>query len=848
MDKNILHSRRFNLQILTWILLSLVIFLLLYIGVPIIADAEEWFVNATKIILIVLGLGLGLIEIRRLNRRLATLAGVAEKIGEGDYEARAEVGRQDSVGILANTLNLMASRIAQSINALETSESNLRLSKEELSEKNNQLLEAYRRQTFFGKFLSTLNAIRIERIIGRSMPYILEISNAQVGVFYLFQEDKQKLVRIAERGIAKAFVNQLGPKETLDGLPGEVYSRQQATLIQDLQGTPLGKIDLGIGETPIQYAFGLPVSFQNKAIGVLILAGIKPLQEDIREALKNYIGALAQSLSNALAYQLVNQQIGDIKESNSRLQQINKEKNDFVNTLSHELRTPLNSIIGFSRIINENSGDKLPFEEQDRLQRIGRNARRLLNMINDMLDFSKIEAGHVGFEVNDFSLNEVGKDVIETLQPLADAKGLELVLDFPGPEITAHSDEAKIRQILINLVGNAIKFTNRGRVTLSLTEDPMAEDLVYLEVIDTGIGISPKLQESLFQPYHRGQDSTSEGTGLGLAISKSYAEQIGGNLSLRSKEGQGSTFTLELPLLHGKVHSAADSLPGSPSTFEVLPPKNTQQGETAKPSSDPEKPILQESNDPLYIQRLEQILSEIIPLKKGQTVLVVDDDEDTRSIICDYLEDMGLLPIPLADSTQLVADAEKKQPQLITLDLSMPIKNGWVALRELRESKTCQDIPVLILSIHEKQSRRIPQLKAETLPKTQLHNEFTEKVRSVITPGSALRSHALLVCAEPTAKEILVPALTERVGELDCATNAEDAIEKAKVNRPDFILLAGESGEDEAMPLLDYFVDHFPTKEIPPIVSFRKEEGHSQDNPKFLFEKVFTAPDQVEQG
>ncbi|MCH8474749.1 MAG: response regulator [Opitutales bacterium] len=845
MDKNILHNRRFNLQILTWILLSLVIFLLLYIGVPIIADAEEWFVNATKIILIVLGLGLGLIEIRRLNRRLATLAGVAEKIGEGNYETRAEVGRQDSVGILANTLNLMAGRIAESINALETSESNLRLSKEELSDKNNQLLEAYRRQTFFGKFLSTLNAIRIERIVDRSIPFMLEVSKAQVGVFYLFQDDKQKLVRISERGIAKAFVGQLGPKETLDGLPGEVYSRQEATLIQDIQGTPLGKVDLGIGETPIQYALGLPVSFQNKAIGVLILAGIKPLQEDVREALQNYIGALAQSLSNALAYQLVNQQIGDIKESNSRLQQINKEKNDFVNTLSHELRTPLNSIIGFSRIINENSGDQLPDEEQDRLQRIGRNARRLLNMINDMLDFSKIEAGHVGFEVNDFSLNEIGRDVIETLQPLADAKDLELVLDFPASEITAHSDEAKIRQILINLVGNAIKFTKRGSVTISLSEDPISEDLIYLEVTDTGMGISPELQESLFQPYRRGRDSTSEGTGLGLAISKSYAEQIGGSLSVRSKEGQGSTFTLKLPLVHGKVHSAADSLPGSPSSDEVADSKKGQETGEPKDPSDQEPPASETSSEPLYIQRLEKILSETIPLKKGQTVLVVDDDDDTRSIICDYLEDMGLIPEPLADSTQLVAEAEKKQPQLITLDLSMPVKNGWVALRELRESDICQDIPVLILSIHEKQSRRIPQLKAETLPKTQLHSEFTEKVRSVITPGSALRSHALLVCAEPNAKETLIPVLAKRVGELDVAATATEAIAKAKEHQPDFILLAGESGEDESMPLLDYFVDHFQTSEIPPIISFRKEEGHSGENQKFLFEKVFTAPNRA---
>lgn len=823
-------------QTIIWVLLFIVVYLLLRIGLPVLADAEEWFVNFIKVALIIIALTLGLIEIRRLNRRLNNLSRAAEDIGRGRYDIAVNEEGTDAVATLGRTLNLMARRIQDAVEELENSRQELEKSQEAIELKNTELTGAYHRQSIFGKFLTSLNVIKLDRIIQEALPYIMDVAEAQVCVYYHFDETRQKLVRRGEKGLDRTLIDRLGPKETVAGLPGEVFSRQESILVDRLQKSNLGSLDLGVGRVPLQFVLGLPVSFQNKAIGVILLSGINTPATSQRESLHNYVSALAHSLSNALAYQLVKSQFFDIKQNNARLLQLDQQKDKFVSTLSHELRTPLNSIIGFSQILMEN-GTALPPEDADRLQKIHRNGRRLLQMINDILDFSRIEAGHVDLTASEFIVSDLLQEVSDTLEPLASAKHLDLQLELPAHPVSALTDEGKVRQILINLVGNAIKFTPEGYVYLRLKEDPLDDEHVTIEVQDTGIGISENLRKSLFQPYQRGVSNNFEGTGLGLAICKSYTEELGGQLSVESQEGQGSIFTLVLPLYPIRANSNHVDLPDAPEEVKrnrpPLPEKKAENPLPATPAS-----VEDEPENPVAPLGLLELLQSSLPLAPAQKVLVVDDDEDTRALICDYLIDLSLHPVPCADSTQVMAFVKEHSPDLITLDLNMPTKNGWTVLRELREHEEYQDIPVLIISIHEKISREIPLLGAHTLPKPSIHTELPQTIRQVSGRRTLLKSEVILFTGDEDLEQKVVAQLKGHIKEIYVLPDPEKAFSLyQEQNIPIIIFDEAMQGAD-TICLLDLLMDKIPQAQMPLLINARH---HGKDK-AITFDRVLSSP------
>jgi PAS domain S-box-containing protein len=239
-----------------------------------------------------------------------------------------------------------------------------------------------------------------------------------------------------------------------------------------------------------------------------------------------------------------------LQEKNVELENALLVKDRFLASMSHELHTPLNAIIGFTGILLMGLPGPLTADQDKQLRTIQTGAKHLLSLINDLLDLAKIESGKVELQLEPVHCQSVIQEVATTLRPLAEAKGLTLLVDLPSPAVIVQSDRRTLSQILINLTNNAIKFTERGQVRLALEQRPDAEQLLTeIRVVDTGVGIRPEKQGQLFEAFSQvevPEVRRQEGTGLGLHLSQKLATLLGGHITLRSTYGQGSTFTVTL--------------------------------------------------------------------------------------------------------------------------------------------------------------------------------------------------------------------------------------------------------------------------------------------------------------
>ena len=240
----------------------------------------------------------------------------------------------------------------------------------------------------------------------------------------------------------------------------------------------------------------------------------------------------------------------DLRDTNKELQDASRLKSEFLAHMSHELRTPLNAVIGYTGTLLMKLPGPLTADQERQLKTIQTSARHLLSLINDVLDLARIESGKVEIELKAMACREVMEEVLSTLRPLAQAKNLALEAEFPERQVEVRSDRRALSQILINLANNAIKFTEKGSVTMRLSErDGVSGDLAVIDVIDTGVGVKPEEQPRLFRAFQQLQAGKprGEGTGLGLYLSGRLAELIQGRIEFESEHGKGSRFTLLIP-------------------------------------------------------------------------------------------------------------------------------------------------------------------------------------------------------------------------------------------------------------------------------------------------------------
>ena len=363
---------------------------------------------------------------------------------------------------------------------------------------------------------------------------------------------------------------------------------------------------------------------------------------------------------------LANRKLEQRKEFETRLRQAketaeaaNRAKSIFLANMSHELRTPLNAILGFSSILGHDSGATPA--QKEKLAIINRSGEHLLVMINDILDLSKIEAGRTELEENPLDLLALLKEIGVVIQSRTREKGLSFVMETEAvgfPYVSA--DAGKLRQILINLLGNAVKFTSEGGLTLRAATRPLPETLercqIVLEVEDTGPGVDPVRQETIFKPFVQEQGvSAQAGTGLGLSICKTFTDLMGGSIEVESELGKGALFRVGLPA--GIVEAANVKTP--------------------------------EAN-PRVIG--------LAPGQKTRLILIVDDHPDNRLLLKTLLEDAGFAIIEAENGREAVDIFENKTPDFIWMDMRMAVMDGYEAVQEIRRRPGGEELPIAAIT------------------------------------------------------------------------------------------------------------------------------------------------------
>lgn len=347
----------------------------------------------------------------------------------------------------------------------------------------------------------------------------------------------------------------------------------------------------------------------------------------------------------------------ELQKARDAAETANKAKSVFLANMSHELRTPLNAILGFSCMIQKDV--QFPESQRRNLEIINRSGEHLLNLINDVLDMAKIDAGRIQLEEIPFDLGGMVRDVTDMMSVRAHDKGLQLLIDqsseFPRFII---GDEARLRQILINLIGNALKFTQQGGMTLRLGTKKNTLAHLVIEVEDTGPGIAPEDLDRIFEPFVQlGEQGDSKGTGLGLPITRQFVQLMGGHITLESKLGKGSLFRVDLPLNEVKE-------------TDIVKSKETRRGDVLG----------------------------LVPGQPEYRVLIVEDQLENQLLLTQLMENIGI-PVKVAkDGQQGVQLFQSWHPHLIWMDRRMPIMDGIEATQAIRKLPEGHEVKIVAVT------------------------------------------------------------------------------------------------------------------------------------------------------
>jgi signal transduction histidine kinase len=374
---------------------------------------------------------------------------------------------------------------------------------------------------------------------------LVRLAEAQVGAVYLL-DDADRLVAVqAVASDGRAVDHGLFGAE---GLPRSVMEKREPVVLRgESMAEPLPALDLGIGAARLRWVVGYPIAIGNEGAGAMVFGGIHDLSEGVAEFVNDAARQLAVALHNAWTHDRLREQSVALTEQGQRLEHANQVKTSFLASMSHELRTPLSAILGFADLLITSPKEQLSSRARESLERIKRNGEHLLGLINDVLDLAKAEAGRIEVRIAPVDVGDLVRACVAEVDSLRAGKDLKLAVDGSDAPVEVMTDDQRVRQIVLNLLSNAIKFTDVGEVIVSVRATPSE---VRVAVRDSGIGISPAAMKELFQDFHQleaGDGRRYDGTGVGLALSRRLARALGGDIEVRSRQGEGSVFTLVLP-------------------------------------------------------------------------------------------------------------------------------------------------------------------------------------------------------------------------------------------------------------------------------------------------------------
>jgi PAS domain S-box-containing protein len=444
-------------------------------------------------------------------------------------------------------------------------------------------------------------------------------------------------------------------------------------------------------------------------------------------------------------------------------------KSEFLANFSHEIRTPLNGIIGYCDLLMREEGNRLTAHGRRDLNVVKTNAKTLLALINDILDLSKIEAGRVEVVTEPVEVQELADECMATVKEYLKGKDVALTTHIDPAAGLLRSDALKLRQIMLNLLSNAAKFTDTGEVSLSVVA---SGNEVVMTVEDTGVGIPADQLPFIFEKFRQVDGSTTRkvgGTGLGLAIVRELSRVLGGTVSVTSTLGRGSTFTVRLP---NALETPVDGMT-SPALVEPL--------------GVPVSAVAQ------HVGAMAQ---------PGSTVLVVDDDPLIQQLVAGQLEPAGFKVVVAEDGIAALKRAREVKPQAILLDIHLPKLDGWSVLSQLKGEPALAGIPVILISVEEQRARGFSLGACEYLVKPVEPERLVEVVQRSLgqASGNTTQVGEVLVVDDDSATRELVSRNLRRAGFSTAeARSGEDALLKARVSPPALVVL------DLMMPNLDGF-------------------------------------------
>jgi signal transduction histidine kinase/CheY-like chemotaxis protein len=467
--------------------------------------------------------------------------------------------------------------------------------------------------------------------------------------------------------------------------------------------------------------------------------------------------------------------VEEVGEARDEAVKANAAKSQFLANMSHELRTPLNAIIGYSELLIDDMEDEGNEEAIPDLNKIRNAGKHLLGLINDILDLSKIEVGKIELFVEEIDVKDMLEDVSNTIQPLVDQNSNTLDIQIDRNVSTIRNDLTKLRQNLFNLLSNAAKFSKNSSISLKTRIVPSDEgDLLELSVTDSGIGMTEEQMAKVFDPFTQADASTSKefgGTGLGLTITREFSRKMGGDITVQSEPGKGTTFTMTV---------LADG------TGTALP--------EAEPQARPRKDVS----------------------KDAPLVLIIDDDANVRDLLCRNLNLEGYRTEAAADGKSGVRMAEELQPDIVTLDVIMPHVDGWSVLTELKANEKTRDIPVIMVTIVEDKNLGFSLGAAEYLNKPVDRKKLVSTITRFVGDGED--STILIVEDDPDTRTLLKRYLEREGLHVAEAENGRIGLEKMAELNPSMVLLDLMMPEMDGFEFVEEYRKHPDWLEIPVVV------------------------------
>lgn len=722
----------------------------------------------------------------RLRRQIALLSEAAEITGKGNLDHRVEIITNDEIGMLGGTFNRML----------------------------DELLRNKKAEKEYSEFITLINQNpTMQEISDAALSKIIKTTGLTFGVLYIVEQKSLRL--ISSFGLSKKFIELTQNAD----LYSNAIEKKEKVEFKFHDNYP--EIKTGIASIKIKYLTIYPIIYNKETIAVLELASESIPNEEVVTYIDNIHEQLAVGLINAKSfeqlenfvnelktlneeYQKQNEQIikqneqlkelhsqiqekaGELEKQRSKAVELTRVKSDFLASMSHELRTPLISILGLTELLMKDNG--VAVKTNDRLKIVHRNGKKLLSLINNILEFSKFESGKIEIKKESFLLSDLLDELYPNIEQLTTEKNLKFVLNIENDKnILISTDKAKLEQILLNLLVNAVKFTEHGSIQLVVSIHD--ENEVEFSVIDTGIGLSEENKKVIFSEFQQVDGSTSRkygGAGLGLAICKKYVELLGGVLVLQSELGKGSKFSFALP------DSVLDTFDTPAHQFLTL----TDDG-----------------GNESHIK----------------TILIISANQDSLKLINDYLASYNYKIFATSKREDGISLAKKEKPDAIILDPFIHDQNVWSIILELRNNKITADIPIVLTMIIQESkvgwepeifdfvSLEFPELVYEgTIRKVEMHYE--RQVRKIVVIDKSDSVYRALKNISGTEYE------------LQLVKKIEGAVKKIREENPQLIFVDCASFYQDIFQLNMELSQNRLTKNIPLVLILPREFSEEQIN------------------